>query len=273
MITVPDVQRLKAERRRFAMLTAYDYTTARLLDEAGIPLLLIGDTLGMVVQGHPNTLPVTLDEMIYHCRAVARGTTNALLIGDMPFLSYQVSTEQAVMSAGRMIKEGNVHAVKLEGAASIKAIAQLTDMGVPVMGHLGLTPQSVHRFGGHRVQGRSDEAAERIVADAHALEQAGVFSLVLEAVPAELARKVTESVRVPTIGIGAGPHCDGQVLVIHDLLGMTTGHVPRFVKPYANLGAEIGRAAREFAREVESGVFPDPQHTYQQTERRESRTS
>jgi 3-methyl-2-oxobutanoate hydroxymethyltransferase len=264
VITVPDVQRFKAEGRRFAMLTAYDYTTARLADQAEIPVLLVGDSLGMVVLGHPTTLPVTVDDVVHHARAVARGAAGALLVGDLPFMSYQASLERAMLAAGRLLQEGGMHAVKLEGAGQAveEVVARLTEAGVPVMAHLGLTPQSVHAIGGFRVRGRTSEAAERILRDARALEAAGAFSLVLEAVPAEVGRAVTEALRIPTIGIGAGPHCDGQVLVVHDLLGLSTGRTPRFVKRYANLGEQAVAAMRAFASDVSEGVFPAAEHTY-----------
>ena len=263
MTTVLDVQRFKAEGRRFPMLTAYDYTTAKLLDQAGIPLLLVGDSLAMVMLGHDNTLPVTLDEMIHHARAVVKGAPNALVVGDMPFMTYHLSPEQAIESAGRFMKEAGVHAIKVEGGGRVVEITRrLTDMGVPVMGHLGLTPQFVHQFGGFKVQGRTPDKAARILADAKALEEAGAFSLVLEGVPDDLAGRVTSALHIPTIGIGAGAACDGQVLVIHDLLGLTTGRTAKFVKKYADLGAEIQKAAQAFAKEVEEGVFPDAEHSY-----------
>ncbi len=263
MITVPDVLRFKADARRFAMLTAYDYTTALLADRAEIPVLLVGDSLGMVMLGHPTTVPVTLDDIVHHARAVARGSSNALLVGDMPFLSYQASPEQAMAGAARLLQEGGMHAVKMEGAGPVvELVSRLTTIGVPVMAHLGLTPQSVHAIGGFRVRGRTAEAAERILSDARELEAAGAFSLVLEAVPAEVGRMVTEALRIPTIGIGAGPHCDGQVLVVHDMLGLTVGRTPRFVKRYANLGEQVVEAMRAFAREVGDGSFPAAEHTY-----------
>jgi 3-methyl-2-oxobutanoate hydroxymethyltransferase len=269
--TVPDVLRFKAEGRRFAMLTAYDYTTARLADEAEIPILLVGDSLGMVVLGHPTTLPVTLDDIVHHAAAVARGSTSALLVGDLPFMSYQPSVEMAMVSAGRLLREAGMHAVKVEGAGPVvESVHRLTTAGVPVMAHLGLTPQSVHAIGGFRVRGRTADAAERILNDARELEEAGAFSLVLEAVPVELARTVTQALRIPTIGIGAGPHCDGQVLVVNDMLGLTTGRVPRFVKRYANLGEQAVEAMRAFAREVGEGEFPAPEHTYASDSSREN---
>ena len=263
MTTVLDVRRFKDEGRRFAMLTAYDYLSAQILDDAGIPILLVGDSLGMVVLGYPTTLPVTLDEMIHHAKAVSRGSRQALLVGDMPFMSYHASVEQAITSAGRFLQEGGMHAVKLEGGGRIVEITRrLTEMGIPVMGHLGLTPQFVHQMGGFKVQGKSESQAARIIADAKDLEQAGAFSLVLEGVPNAVATRVTRSVRIPTIGIGAGPGTDGQVLVLHDMLGLTTGKPPKFVKRYANLAAEISKAAQQFAQEVGAGSFPGPEHTY-----------
>ena len=263
MTTVLDVQRFKDEHRRFAVLTAYDYLSARILDEAGIPILLVGDSLGMVMLGYPTTLPVTLDEMIHHAKAVARGSRQALLVGDMPFMSYHTSVEQAIASAGRFLQEGGMHAVKVEGGGRIVEITRrLTELGIPVMGHLGLTPQFVHQMGGFKVQGKSQAQAARIMADAKDLEQAGAFSLVLEGVPGELASRVTESLRIPTIGIGAGAGTDGQVLVFHDMLGVTTGKAPKFVKRYANLAEDIANAAQRFSREVASGEFPGPEHAY-----------
>ncbi len=263
MVTVMDLQRFKAEHRRFAMLTAYDYPTARLAEEAGIPVLLVGDSLGNVVLGHPTTLPVTLDDILHHARAVARGASNALLVGDLPFMSYQPSLEHAIRSAGRLLREGGMHAVKLEGEGpALEVVQRLSHIGIPVMAHLGLTPQSVHALGGFRVQAKTAEAAERLLQDACELEKAGAFSLVLEAVPAEVAAQVTAALRIPTIGIGAGPHCDGQVLVVHDLLGLTRGRTPRFVKRYADLGTQAVEAMQAFAREVAEGTFPGPEHSY-----------
>jgi 3-methyl-2-oxobutanoate hydroxymethyltransferase len=263
MTTVLDVQRFKEEGQRFAVLTAYDYLSAKILDEAGIPILLVGDSLGMVMLGYSTTLPVTLDEMLHHAKAVARGARQALLVGDMPFMSYHASVEQAITSAGRFMQEGGMHAVKLEGGGRIVEITrQLTSMGVPVMGHLGLTPQFVHQMGGFKVQGKSDKQAARILSDAQELEQAGAFSVVLEGVPADLATRVTKALRIPTIGIGAGSGTDGQVLVFHDMLGLTTGKAPKFVKRYANLAEDITRAAQQYAQEVGDGTFPGPEHSY-----------
>jgi 3-methyl-2-oxobutanoate hydroxymethyltransferase len=263
-VTVRDIRAFKDRGEKFAMLTAYDALTAGLLDDAGIPILLVGDSLGMVVLGYDTTLPVTVDDMIHHTAAVVRGTSNAMVVGDMPFMSYQGSTEDGIRNAGRLVKEGGAHAVKLEGGGRVlEIVARLSDAGIPVMGHLGLTPQSVNQFGGYRVQGRDAENAERILTDAKDLEAAGIFSLVLEAVPADLAADVTRSLSIPTIGIGAGLHCDGQVLVFHDFVGITTGPAPRFVKRYAVLADEIAGAARTFAAEVASGAYPAPEHTYE----------
>ncbi|TMD35947.1 MAG: 3-methyl-2-oxobutanoate hydroxymethyltransferase [Chloroflexi bacterium] len=263
MTTVLDVQRFKEEGQRFAVLTAYDYLSAKILDDAGMPILLVGDSLGMVVLGYPTTLPVTLDEMLHHAKAVARGARQALLVGDMPFMSYHASVEQAIASAGRFIQEGGMHAVKLEGGGRIVEITrQLTSMGIPVMVHLGLTPQFVNQMGGFKVQGKSDKQAARILADAKELEQAGAFSIVLEGVPSDLATRVTKALRIPTIGIGAGSGTDGQVLVFHDMLGLTTGKAPKFVKRYANLADDITRAAKQYAQEVGDGTFPGPEHSY-----------
>jgi 3-methyl-2-oxobutanoate hydroxymethyltransferase len=262
-VTVRDVRAFKERGERFTMLTAYEAQSARLLDEAGIPLILVGDTLGMVVLGYDSTLPVTMDEMLHHTRAVARGASNALVVGDMPFMSYQSSIEEGLRNAGRFLKEAGAHAVKLEGGARVvDLVARITEAGIPVMGHIGLTPQSVNQFGGYRVQGRSDEQAHQIVADAKSLEAAGAFAVVLEAVPAPVAAEVTRTLHVPTIGIGAGPDCDGQVLVWHDFLGISDGKLPRFVKRYAEVGEQIKQAASAFAAEVADGTYPGPEHTY-----------
>ena len=264
MTTVLDLQRFKAEGRRFAMLTAYDYTTAKLLDAAEIPVLLVGDSAAMVMLGHPTTLPITMDELVILARAVSRGATNALLVGDLPFLSYQASPEEAVRNAGRLLKEAGMHAVKLEGGGpqAVEATRRLTEASIPVMGHLGLTPQSVHRMGGFKVQGKDPAVAARILSEAIELGAAGAFSIVLEGIPASLAAKVTASLAIPTIGIGAGPACDGQVLVVHDMLGLSQGRKPKFVKEFAHLGEEVIAAARSYAAEVEAGTFPDAEHSY-----------
>jgi 3-methyl-2-oxobutanoate hydroxymethyltransferase len=260
-VTVRDLRTLKERGERFVMLTAYDYPTARILDEAGVPVLLVGDSVANNVLGYESTLPVTMEEMLHHTRAVARGARNALIVGDMPFLSYQTSVEEGIRNAGRFLKEGGAHAVKLEGPM-LELAAALTDRGIPVMGHLGLTPQSVHTMGGYRVQGRSEEDARRLLDQAQALEKAGIFSVVLEGIPTTLAAQITQSLSVPTIGIGAGPNCDAQVLVINDLLGMGVGPSPKFVKPYTDLRGEITRAVQSFRDDVAAGVFPDDAHSY-----------
>ncbi len=263
MTTVLDVQRFKDEGRRFAMLTAYDFLSAQILDEVGIPILLVGDSLGMVMLGYPTTLPVTMDEMLHHAKAVSRGARQALLVGDMPFMSYHASDEQAIENAGRFVKEGGMHAVKLEGGGRIIELTRkLTGMGIPVMGHLGLTPQFVHQMGGFKVQGKTEAQAARILADAKELESAGAFSIVLEGVPSGVAGRVTKALRIPTIGIGAGPKTDGQVLVFHDVFGLTTGKAPKFVKRYAGVAEEIARGAQRFADDVRTGTFPGPEHEY-----------
>lgn len=260
--TIPRLQALKG-REKIPVLTAYDYATARLLDEAGIPVLLVGDSLAMTVLGYPDTLPVTLTEMLHHTRAVTRGTRRALVVGDMPFLSYQVSVEDAVDNAGRFLKEAEADAVKIEGGAiRVPAIRALTGNGIPVMGHLGLLPQSVKAMGGYKVQGREDASADALLEDACSLVEAGIFSLVLEGIPAELAGRITETVPVPTIGIGAGAQCDGQVLVVHDLLGLQNDFQPKFVKRYAELGTAIRQAAESYADDVRQGHFPGPEHEY-----------
>lgn len=262
-VTIHDLAAAKSRGERFVMVTAYDASSAALLDEVGVPVLLVGDSLGMVVLGYDSTLPVTLEEMLHHTRAVARGATRALVVGDLPFGSYQDGASQALASAVRMLKEGGAHAVKLEGGGPMVAVTErLVQAGIPVMGHLGLTPQSVHAFGGYRVQGRDDATAARILEDARRLEAAGAFALVLEAVPEAIGTTVTETVGIPTIGIGAGPGTDAQVLVWHDLLGLTTGRLPRFVKAYADLRAEIGTAITTFQSEVAEGEYPGPEHTY-----------
>lgn len=259
MVTIHDLATWKAEGRRFPMLTAYDFPTARILDEAGIPVLLVGDSVGNNVLGYPNTLPVTMEEMLHHTRAVVRGAKNALIVGDMPFLSYQPSIEEGIRNAGLFVKAG-AHAVKVEGA-QVELTGRLTELGIPVMGHVGLTPQFIHALGGYRVQGRTEEAAIRLRQQAEALEKAGIFSLVLEGVPSSVGKAITEAVSVPTIGIGAGPHTDGQVLVVNDLLGLNEW-TPKFVKVYANLREEMDRAVRQYASEVEAGTFPNQAHSY-----------
>jgi 3-methyl-2-oxobutanoate hydroxymethyltransferase len=262
-VTVPRIRKMKRDGTRITMVTAYDATFARLFDDAGIDVLLVGDSLGMVVQGHDSTLPVTVDEVIYHCRAVARGTRRAHVVGDMPFLSWQVSPEQALTNAGRFLSEGGAQSVKLEGGVdAAQTIERIVHAGIPVMAHVGLTPQSVHAMGGFRVQGKSERAAARVLADAKAVADAGAYSLVLEGIPTDLAKRITEEVDIPTIGIGAGPHCDGQVLVCYDLLGLTPDLKPKFVKRYAEFFEEGLAAARRYRDEVRAGVFPSEEHGF-----------
>jgi 3-methyl-2-oxobutanoate hydroxymethyltransferase len=263
-VTVPALSARKRAGPKIVAVTAYDATIARLLDEGGADILLVGDSLGMVVQGLANTLSVTVDEICYHGRAVARAARRAHIVGDMPFMSFQVSVERTLEAAGKLLKEGGFQAVKLEGGQPIaEHVRRLTAVGIPVMGHVGLTPQSVHAMGGFRVQGKNEDAAARILEDARALEQAGAYALVLEGIPAELAARITESLAIPTIGIGAGPHCDGQVLVCYDFLGMYREIKPKFVKRYAELGQTIVEATRAYVDEVRSGAFPAREHSFQ----------
>jgi 3-methyl-2-oxobutanoate hydroxymethyltransferase len=260
-VTIHDLGAWKARGERFIMLTAYDALTARVLDEAGVPLLLVGDSLGNNVLGYDSTVPVTMEESLVFTAAVARGVRNAMVVGDLPFGSYQASAEDAMRNAARLVKAG-ANAVKLEGGRrSAEAVRKITAAGVPVMGHLGLTPQSVNAFGGFRVQGRGEQGDE-LLADALALQEAGCFAVVLEAIPAELAERVTGALEIASIGIGAGPHCDGQVLVITDLLGLTPDPTPRFVKRYADLRDTIAEAAQRFAKDVAEGHYPAPEHQY-----------
>jgi 3-methyl-2-oxobutanoate hydroxymethyltransferase len=258
-VTIHDLRAWKAQGRRFAMLTAYDYPTARILDEAGIPVLLVGDSVANNVLGYENTLPVTMEEMLHHTRAVARGARAAMVVGDMPFLSYQVSADEGVRNAGRFLKEAGAHAVKLEGP-QVELTQRLVELGIPVMAHVGLTPQSVHGMGGYRVQGRGEDSA-RLLDEAQSLQKAGAFAIVIEGVPSELGADITRTLTIPTIGIGAGPGTDAQVLVVNDLLGISE-RLPKFAKAYADLRREIGDAARSFAAEVEAGTFPDDAHAY-----------
>jgi 3-methyl-2-oxobutanoate hydroxymethyltransferase len=258
--TILDIQKMKARHERIPMITAYDYTSAQIADRAGIPMILVGDSLGMVVLGHETTIPVTLDEILHHTRAVVRGSQKALIVGDLPFLSY-TSAEQALHSAGRLLQEAGAHAVKLEGGAPVLPIVRrLVDSGIPVMGHLGFTPQSEHQIG-RRVQGRRPSNARQLIEDALALEQAGAFAIVLELVPAQLASAISERLHVPTIGIGAGVGCDGQVQIWHDLLGAYTDFLPRHAKRYANLAEIIGTALQSYAADVRAGAFPTEQHS------------
>jgi len=262
-ITVPHIVKMKHRGERITCLTAYDYSFARILDEAGVEMLLVGDSLGCVVQGNHNTLAVTMDEMVYHTRIVARGRKRALVIGDMPFLSYQASKEQALQNAGRFLKEGGAEAVKLEGGVSVReTIRAMVNAGIPVMGHIGLTPQSVHRFGGYKIQGREKERRELVLSDALAVQDAGAFSVVLEGMPMDLAREITAQLKIPTIGIGAGADCDGQVLVVHDMLGLFDDFTPKFVKQYADLKKVISGAVRDFIGEVKERKFPAEDHSF-----------
>lgn len=261
-MTIPELQKCKREQRKISVVTAYDALFARLAEQSGIEVLLVGDSLGVVVQGKANTLSVTMEDMLYHTRLVAAAARKALVIGDMPFMSYQASQDDALRNAGRLIQTGAA-AVKLEGGGAVAdRVAAMTKVGIPVMGHLGMTPQSVHLFGGYKVQGKGKDRAQQLVADAQALEAAGAFAIVLEAIPADLAKTVTESVTIPTIGIGAGPHCDGQVLVIYDLLGLFDEFVPKFVKPYAHLKGDALQALRRYKDEVEQGKFPSDSESY-----------
>jgi 3-methyl-2-oxobutanoate hydroxymethyltransferase len=264
-VTVPELVAKKERGERIVVVTAYDAPSAHYADEAGVDALLVGDSLAMVVLGYETTLPVTLEEMLHHVRAVTRARPKALVIADLPFLSFQASPEEAFRSAGRMLKEGGAAAVKLEGGAAVApAVQRLVAAGIPVMGHLGMTPQSLHQFGGWRVRARKAEEARALLADARALEAAGAFGLVLEMVPAEVARTVTAELSIPTIGIGAGPHCDGQVQVLHDLLGLYWPLTPRHAKRYADLGRETREAIQLYAAEVREGVFPGEENTFHQ---------
>jgi 3-methyl-2-oxobutanoate hydroxymethyltransferase len=261
--TILDIYKKKAEGRKITMLTAYDFPTAQIVDQAGIDMILVGDSLGNVVQGVANTLPVTMDEMIYHTRMVSRAAASAMVVGDMPFLSYQTHKTDAVRNAGRFLKEAGAEAVKLEGGSQMaEAIRAIVDAGIPVVAHIGLTPQYIHMMGGFKVQGRDEAAREKILADARAIQDAGAFSVVIEAVPASLAKEIHEMLHIPTIGIGAGPDCDGQVLVLHDILGLFDRFTPKFVKRYANLKDQALKAVKEYKQEVESGSFPSQEHSF-----------
>ncbi|MGB2896740.1 MAG: 3-methyl-2-oxobutanoate hydroxymethyltransferase [Anaerolineales bacterium] len=262
-ITTMSFREKKAHGEQITMLTAYDYGTAAVIDRAQIDSILVGDSLGMVVLGYENTLPVTMDDMIHHCKAVSRGVNYALLVGDMPFMSYQISIDEAIRNAGRFLQEGGMDAVKLEGGRErSETIQAIVGAGIPVMGHLGLTPQSVHQLGGFRAQGKSAESARRLFEDSQILQEAGCFSLVLESIPARLGKLVSRRLEIPTIGIGAGPDCDGQVLVTHDLLGLFDRFTPRFVKKYADLHLEMTRAFEAYIRDVEAGEFPAQRHSF-----------
>jgi len=262
MMTVPDLYRYKREQKKVIVVTAYDALFARIVEQAGLDVILVGDSLGIVVQGKANTLSVTMDDMLYHTKLVARATQKSLIIGDMPFMSYQAGKEEALRNAGRFLQAG-AHAVKLEGgAAMVDRIQAMTQVGIPVIGHLGMTPQSVNQYGGYKVQGKGSDRAQVLLEDSKALEEAGAVAVVLEAVPAKLAQAITAQLLIPTIGIGAGPHCDGQVLVLYDLLGMFDEFVPKFVKPYAHLKADALQALRRYKEEVEQGRFPSDAESY-----------
>jgi 3-methyl-2-oxobutanoate hydroxymethyltransferase len=262
-VTIQDFLKKKQATQKISMLTAYDFPFAQIVDEAGIDAILVGDSLGMVVQGLDNTLSVTMDEMLYHARMVSRAAKRAMVIGDMPYLSYQVDVPDAVRNAGRFLKEAGAQAVKLEGGREVaEQVRAMTKSEIPVMAHIGLTPQAIHRMGGYKVQGKTEEAAARLLEDAEILEEAGAFSIILEAIPSDLAGRITEALSIPTIGIGAGPQCDGQVLVIHDVLGLFERFVPKFVKGFARLKEDALRAVKSYREEVEKGVFPGKEHSF-----------
>lgn len=264
-ISIHQLKQYKAEGKRFAMITAYDYPMARLVEQAGIPIILVGDSLGSVILGYESTVPVTMDDIVYHTRAVVRGTSKAIVVADMPFMSYQSNADEAVRNAGRLLQEGGATAVKLEGGSHIAPLVhRMVESGIPVMGHLGLTPQSVNQFGGHKVQGKTPAAAAKLINDAQALEDAGAFAVVLETIPAPLSRMVSERLSIPTIGIGAGPHCDGQVQVLHDMLGIYDDRRPlKHAKRYAVLGETIRDAVRSYIEEVEGAQFPTKEHSFE----------
>ena len=262
-ITIHDFLKKKAENKKISMITAYDYPFAKIVDEAGIDGIIVGDSVGMVVQGLENTLPVTMDEMIYHTKMVARAVQNTIVIGDLPFMSYQASIEEAVRNAGRFLKEAGASVVKIEGGAEVaEHIKAMTRSDVPVMAHIGLTPQSIHRMGGYKVQGKTEESAKRLLEEAHIAEDAGAFSLLLEAIPMNLAKKITEELSIPTIGIGAGPHCDGQVLVLHDVIGLFERFLPKFAKQYVNLKDQALKAISLYKEEVDKGIFPSEKQSF-----------
>ena len=273
-VTIHTLRQMKERGEKIAVLTAYDATFARLFDEAGADVLLVGDSLGMVIQGNETTLPVTLDEMTYHCRAVVRGARRAHVVGDMPFMTYQAGIDQAVTNAGRLMKEGGVGSVKLEGGAQhAELVHRLVGAGIPVMGHIGLTPQSYHQLGGFKVQGRGEGGRDKLLADARALEEAGCYSIVLEAIPSDIAREITESISIPTIGIGGGVHCDGQVLVSYDMLGMDETFKPRFVRRFATLGNTIKDAVGAYVSEVRGGTFPSDAESFALVEKQATQPS
>lgn len=261
--TVQDFFKKKASGEKLTLMTAYDYPFARIVDKAGIDAILVGDSLAMVVQGIENTMPVTMDEMVYHVKMVSRAAQRAMVIADMPYMSYQASVRDAVINAGRFIKEAGAQAIKLEGGSElVDEIRAITKAEIPVMAHIGLTPQSIHRMGGYKMQGKTKEAAQKLIEEAHNVQEAGAFSLVLEAIPLELAQQITSAIDIPTIGIGAGPHCDGQILVLHDVIGLFERFVPRFVKCYANLKEDALSALKNYKDDVEKGIFPGEEHSF-----------
>jgi len=263
-VTTRDIAGMKAKGERIPMVTAYDYPTAKLADQAKIPMVLVGDSLGMVVLGYDSTIPVTMEEMLHHCKAVGRGAQRAMIVGDLPFMSYQVETSQAIHNAGRLLQEGGVQAVKLEGGVVMaETVCKIVECGIPVMGHIGLTPQSVNRFGGYRVRGKEREEAAQLIRDAESLEKAGAFAVVLELVPTPLAETITRRLSIPTIGIGAGPQCDGQVQVLHDMLGLFTDFVPKHARQYARLAELITDALRQYVEEVKEGSFPSEKESFE----------
>ncbi len=266
-MTIRDIKEMKLKGQKIPMVTAYDYTSARLADEAGIPIVLVGDSLGMVMLGYDSTIPVTMEDMLHHTKAVVRGTRHALVVGDMPFMSYQLGISEALRNAGRFLQEAGCQAVKLEGGEAVaETVRRMVECGIPVMGHIGLTPQSVNQFGGFRVQGKTRREAQKLINDALALQEAGAFAIVLELMPAQLARAITQRLAIPTIGIGAGPHCDGQVQVLHDMLGLYSDLTPKHAKQYAHLGETIKEAFNHYMREVQEGAFPTEKHSFKMDE-------
>ena len=266
-VTANDIKAMKAKGEKIPVITAYDYPTARLADDAEFPIILVGDSLGMVVLGYDSTIPVTMDDMVHHTGAVARGANHALIVVDMPFMSFQISSADALRNAGRLVQEGGAQSVKLEGGESVaEEVRRIVGSGIPVMGHVGLTPQSVHRFGGYRVQGKAREQAAQLLRDAQALEEAGAYAVVLELIPSPLARIITQRLTIPTIGIGAGPYCDGQVQVLHDMLGLYPDFVPKHTKQYLHLNELISDALRRYVQEVREGVFPTEKESFDMDE-------
>ncbi len=266
-VSISQIKDMKQKGEKITMLTAYDYTTAKIIDEAGVPLILVGDSLGMVVLGYESTIPVTMEEMLHHTKAVVRGTKQAMVVGDMPFMTYHVSTSDALRNAARFIQEGGAQAIKLEGGVTVaEKVRSIVNCGIPVVGHIGLTPQSIHQLGGYKVQGKTPEAALKMVEDAQALEEAGAFAIILETIPAPLAAVITQKVGIPTIGIGAGAGCDGQVQVISDILGLFTGFVPKHAKQYAKMADTIRAAVSEYDREVKAGSFPTDEQSFSMDE-------